>query len=97
VGEVWKVLLTDLAPIQQTITNTPGFGSGGVASWSKFAVRTLLSKIQPDTLRVGVQATKLLFCPTTVCDMNKRTTFVKLGGKNRDKLSHQDSFDYVKK
>jgi len=44
---VWKLLLADLAPIQQTIANTPGFGSGDVTSWSKFAVRTLLSKIHP--------------------------------------------------
>jgi hypothetical protein len=29
------------------IANTPGFGSADVASWSKFAVRTLLSKIPP--------------------------------------------------
>jgi hypothetical protein len=40
---------------------------------------------------------KIVVLPTTICDMNKRTTFVKLGWENRDKLSHQNSCDYVKK
>jgi hypothetical protein len=40
-----EVSLPDQAPIPRTIAITPGFGSADVASWSKFAVRTLLSKI----------------------------------------------------
>jgi len=35
-----------------TIANTPGFGSADVASWGKFAVRTLLSKI----LLIGINS-----------------------------------------
>jgi hypothetical protein len=33
------------------IANTPGFGSGDVASWSKFAVRDELSKISPISIK----------------------------------------------
>jgi len=58
------MILADQAPIQQTIANTPCFGSGDVAFWSKFAVRTLLYKISPNRYKVGSEIDPALPPPT---------------------------------